>query len=208
MGGVDKFDQLCSTYPFERKCMKWYKVLWHFLIEAVLVNSRICYNLVPPTKMLGPKVFREKIIDGLLSGHAKMKLWSMKSHFLAGEPGSSMRTSDPSARADQMSAWRNRVWRLERTVKRGRRSRKSVSVQKNMPEGQHYLRHHEEGHRPNCVVCSIMPAQWKKKGKGECKRKQTRYYCNVCPEKPSMCVVPCFENYHVNLRFRKVCECE
>ena len=166
MGGVDKFDQLCSTYPFERKCMKWYKVLWHFLIEAVLVNSRICYNLVSPTKMLGPNVFREKVIDGLLSGHAK------------------------------------------RTVKRGRRSRKSVSVQKNMPEGQHYLRHHEEGHRPNCVVCSIMPAQWKKKGKGECKRKQTRYYCNVCPEKPSMCVVPCFENYHVNLRFREVCECE
>lgn len=39
MGGVDKFDQFSSTYPYDRKFMMWYKVLWHFCIEAALINS-------------------------------------------------------------------------------------------------------------------------------------------------------------------------
>lgn len=61
----------------------------------------------------------------------------------------------------------------KRTLKKGRRSHKSYPLSKNFPDGQHYMRQHEKGHKPNCVVCSVMPSQCKKKGKGECKRKQT-----------------------------------
>ena len=127
MGGVDKFDQFCSSYPYDRKCMKWYKVLWHFCIEAALVNSLICYNIANPTKKLRPNSFRQKVIDGLLQGFAK------------------------------------------RTVKKGRRSRKSYPLHKNISEGQHFLRQHNKGHLPNCVVCSIMPSKCKKKGLGNAK---------------------------------------
>ena len=52
MGGVDTFDQLCSTYPFNRKTKKWYQTIYHFIIEAALVNSRICYNIQNPGKKM------------------------------------------------------------------------------------------------------------------------------------------------------------
>ena len=156
---------LCSTYPFERKCMKWYKVLWHFCIETALVNSLICYNIVNPTKKLRPKLFRQKVIEGLLQGFAKRK------------------------------------------VKRGRRSTKTYVLDKDIPEGQHFLRKHNTGHKPNCIVCSVMPSKCQKKGAGECKRKQTSYYCHVCPGQPSMCIVACFEDYHVKKIFKKTCKC-
>lgn len=50
IGGVDKFDHLCSTYPFKRRTKKWYQTLWHFVIEVALVNSLICYNVQNPEK--------------------------------------------------------------------------------------------------------------------------------------------------------------
>lgn len=67
MGGVDLFDQFCSTYPYGRKSMKWYQPLWHFLIEVGLVNGCISYNLQKDVKPLTHKKFREQVIDGLLS---------------------------------------------------------------------------------------------------------------------------------------------
>lgn len=30
-------------------------------------------------------------------------------------------------------------------------------------------------------------------------RKDTAYYCEICPEKPSLCQQPCFKNYHSKL---------
>lgn len=69
MGGVDRFDQLCVTYPFDRKCKKWYQTLWHFCIEVVLVNAYICYKTQNPTKIMSPRKFREQVIDGLLTGY-------------------------------------------------------------------------------------------------------------------------------------------
>jgi hypothetical protein len=71
MGGVDKFDQLCATYSFDRKSKKWYHTIWHFLIEVALVNGYICYNTQNPTKKLNQRKFREKVIDGLLDGFSR-----------------------------------------------------------------------------------------------------------------------------------------
>lgn len=60
---------------------------------------------------------------------------------------------------------------------------------------------------PDCCVCSTMSSQCAKKGKGVCKRKQTTYYCAMCPGNPAMCVVPCFENYHSKEKYKQSCQC-
>ena len=54
----------------------------------------------------------------------------------------------------------------------------------------HYLKHlspTEKKSKPTkpCRMCSE-----------EKKRKETRYFCPVCPKNPALCVVPCFKTYH------------
>ena len=72
MGGVDKFDQLCASYCFNRRNKKWYHVLWHFIIEVALVNARIVYNI--QNKMMMSQVcFRQNVIEGLLQGYSLKK---------------------------------------------------------------------------------------------------------------------------------------
>lgn len=41
------------------------------------------------------------------------------------------------------------------------------------------------------------PCQWKK-CRDE-KRRETRYVCNYCPNKPALCIQPCFKEYHMNV---------
>lgn len=64
MGGVDYFDQLCAIYPFDRKSKKWYRTIWHFLIEVALVNGYICYNIQNPNNKLSQQKFRGKVTRG------------------------------------------------------------------------------------------------------------------------------------------------
>ena len=73
MGGVDTFDRLCSSYPFDRRNYKWYHTLWHFIIEIALVNGRIVHNLQNPDKKdkLSAIRFREKVVNGLLDGYSR-----------------------------------------------------------------------------------------------------------------------------------------
>ena len=71
MGGVDLFDQLCSTYPFKRKNKKWHHVIWHFLVETALVNGYICYKIENPDKKVNQRTFRQGVIDGMLEGFSR-----------------------------------------------------------------------------------------------------------------------------------------
>ncbi|XP_042224023.1 piggyBac transposable element-derived protein 4-like [Homarus americanus] len=165
MGGVDKFDQLCSTYPFERRHKKWYQTLWHFFVETALVNGCICYNIQNPLKKMSQRTFRENVIDGLLQGYNRRIL-----------------------------------------KKRGRRSNDPTDlrlVQRHFPRNNKL----KQKSAPNCVVCSILPSECTKKGKGSCKRKQTSYYCEMCVAKPPLCIAPCFEEYHTKVKYKKTCAC-
>ena len=84
--------------------------------------------------------------------------------------------------------------------------RKRQAPLRNRLRERHFISKYEDNkHRPNCYVCSIERHQCKKKGKGNCKRKQTRYFCAKC--KKALCIVPCFEEYHTKVNFRKVCNC-
>ena len=162
MGGVDRFDQLCSTYPFGRKNKKWYQTLWHFVIETALINGLICYNIQNPNKKLQPRVFRQHVIDGLVKGLSRRT----KIRSLGSNPTNSRLTE--------------------------RHFPSQIS---------------DKGKKPNCVVCSILPSKCKSKGKGECKRKQTTYFCDDCLENPTLCIIPCYKIYHTQVRYRKVCKC-
>lgn len=69
--GIDRFDQLCSIYPFNMRSIKWYQIIWHFIIETSLINSIICYNIQNPTHKLSQKNFRLQMIDSLLEGYVQ-----------------------------------------------------------------------------------------------------------------------------------------
>lgn len=165
MGGVDKFDQLCASYPFDRRAKKWYQRLWHFCIEVALVNGSICYNIQNPTKKLSQRKFREQVIDGLVAGYSRTIL-----------------------------------------RKRGRRSNDPTEarlVERHFPKNNKL----RQKSPPHCVVCSILPSKCSKKGKGDCKRRQTVYYCDACLDKPPLCIEPCFQKYHTLKKFKQYCKC-
>ena len=45
MGGVDRADQLCTSYNFARKTLKWWRKLFYWLFEVSIVNSYILFNI-------------------------------------------------------------------------------------------------------------------------------------------------------------------
>lgn len=166
MGGVDRFDQYCSTYPYSRRSRKWYQTIWHFIIEVALVNGCIAYNIQNPSSTCSHREFRERVIDGLVCGYKKLSTHKRKGRRIS-------------------------IASNERLV------------------GRHFpTQFTDKSHKPNCVVCSIMPSSCKKKGKGACKRKQTTFYCSDCSENPALCVTPCFRTYHTQTNYKSTCQCE
>ena len=64
MGGVDRFDQLGSYYKFPHRSYKWYQVIYHFCIEAALVNGFIFQKKA--NSKYSQRQFRLEVIDSLL----------------------------------------------------------------------------------------------------------------------------------------------
>lgn len=165
MGGVDLFDQFCSTYPYGRRSMKWYQPVWHFIIEAGLINGCIAYNLQKDVKQLTHKQFRQQVIDGLLMD-----------------------------------------WEMSAATRRGRKF--SNPLEDRLSGKIHFISQFaDKSHKPNCAVCSILPSNCNKKGKGNCKRKQTTYFCKTCMDEPPLCITPCFEVYHTLKVYKQKCVC-
>ena len=71
MGGVDLFDQLCSTLPFPHKCQKWYHTIYHFVKEVALVNGYILFRSVNPNSTIDQVKFREQVAEKLASFASK-----------------------------------------------------------------------------------------------------------------------------------------
>ena len=66
MGGVDLTDMMLGTYAYPHKVSKWYHAVYHHLREVALTNGYIIYKVTAPPR-LPPRIFREKVIDGLLA---------------------------------------------------------------------------------------------------------------------------------------------
>ena len=43
MGGVDKSDQRASAYQCVKKCVKWYKKLFFYVLDMCIVNSYLLH---------------------------------------------------------------------------------------------------------------------------------------------------------------------
>ena len=50
MGGVEKFDQMLSYYPYPHKFQKWWKFLFVYLVEIGIYNSFVIYNEIAKIK--------------------------------------------------------------------------------------------------------------------------------------------------------------
>lgn len=66
MNGVDKFDQLKSTYGVDRKSHKWWHRIFFFFLDACIVNSFIIYKGLNLEKMT-MKDFRLAVVEYLIS---------------------------------------------------------------------------------------------------------------------------------------------
>ena len=65
MGGVDLFDQKCTSYHYGHKCRKWYHAIYHFIREQALFNSFIIFKATNPSSVMTSKQFRQNIADNL-----------------------------------------------------------------------------------------------------------------------------------------------
>lgn len=64
MNGVDKFDQLLSSYKINRQSKKWWHRIFFYFLDACVVNSYCLYKLLNLPKTTS-KAFRRAIVAGL-----------------------------------------------------------------------------------------------------------------------------------------------
>lgn len=67
MGGVDQYDQTSGYYSYPYKSHKWYLTIFHFLIEASLINSFILFKSKNPQTNISSKRFRELVCLSLVN---------------------------------------------------------------------------------------------------------------------------------------------
>jgi phage shock protein PspC (stress-responsive transcriptional regulator) len=67
MGGVDLFDQLSHYYKYDRRVIRWYQVLYHFVVQAAMVNAYILYKQTFPNSTKSSAMFRREVGTGLCS---------------------------------------------------------------------------------------------------------------------------------------------
>ena len=87
--------------------------------------------------------------------------------------------------------------------RRGRRYSTSRLVERHFPS-----QFDNKAHKPNCTVCPIIPNKCSKKDKSHCKRKQTTFFSDDCPGKPSLCIIQYFRIYHTVKRYGQLYTCD
>ena len=150
MGGVDRSDQRASTYQCVRKCVKWYKKLFFYIVDMCNCEffSFACRMYRDNTRITLLD-FRLKLMAALLESSA------LPAYRRRGRP----RSLDSPARL----------------------------LERHFPI---FLPPTEAKEKPQrrCAVCSSKGIQ-----------KETRCQCETCSV--SLCVVPCFKDYHTKSDF-------
>eukprot|EP00057_Strongylocentrotus_purpuratus_P019922 XP_011674396.1 PREDICTED: piggyBac transposable element-derived protein 4-like [Strongylocentrotus purpuratus] len=70
MGGVDLLDQRMSYYRYPHRHMKWYMVVYHFMMEVALVNAYLSYRIATNDKSKTTRRFRMELINSLCATYA------------------------------------------------------------------------------------------------------------------------------------------
>lgn len=67
MNGVDKFDQLLSSYKIDRQSNKWWHRIFFYFLDACVINAYCMYKLLDRPDKETAKNFRRAIINGLVA---------------------------------------------------------------------------------------------------------------------------------------------
>ena len=71
MGGVDKSDQMLTSYEIERKRVKkWYKKVFHHLVNQSVFNAHIVHMRLVDSDKLTALKFREKLVTDIVVKYA------------------------------------------------------------------------------------------------------------------------------------------
>lgn len=73
MGGVDRFDQVKSTYSVGRRSKKWWLRIFYFLLDTSITNAYLLYCQNENVTKLSNLEFRVSIARGLISGFTSRK---------------------------------------------------------------------------------------------------------------------------------------
>jgi len=66
MLGVDRLDQRMSYYQFARKSVRWWRKVFFWMVDAVVVNSYIMYSThTDARRKLTHKEFRKELVQAL-----------------------------------------------------------------------------------------------------------------------------------------------
>ena len=68
MNGVDRADQCTVYYYFIRKCKKWWRKVYFWLLEVTVVNSYILFKS-STSQNISHLSYRRQIIDALAARH-------------------------------------------------------------------------------------------------------------------------------------------
>ena len=62
MMGVNRMDQMMSSYSFERKLIKWWRKVFFWMLEVLINNAHVLYKLhTSTTQKLTMKEFRREL---------------------------------------------------------------------------------------------------------------------------------------------------
>lgn len=73
MGGVDRFDQVKSTYSVGRRSKKWWLRIFYFLLDTSITNAYLLYCQNPNVTKLSNLEFRVSVARGLIGGFTSRK---------------------------------------------------------------------------------------------------------------------------------------
>ena len=64
MAGVDRLDQRMSYYSFARKSVRWWRKVFFWLVEVMVVNAYTLYiqNSAPAQRKISHKEFRRQLV--------------------------------------------------------------------------------------------------------------------------------------------------
>ena len=70
MNGVDMLDQRMSYYRYPHRHLKWYMVVYHFMMEVALVNAHLSYRMATGDKAKTARRFRKEVANSLCSAYS------------------------------------------------------------------------------------------------------------------------------------------
>lgn len=194
MSGVDRGDQMVSYYSCLRKTFRWHKKLGLHVFEVYIQNAHRLLRLRDRTSKMRLVQFREDFVRHLLGLDCNYNLTPAVTSLQTPPVQSQEAQAGPSLPLPSLLIQGPFEPTPSPTSVVSRSS--SANINTRVPiDNFHYLE------RLPPTAKKAVPAKPCRVCTKNKKRKETSFVCATCPEKPALCVVSCFKNYHTDPRF-------